>query len=42
LTVVETVRTAGTLKPTRERETSSVWKKRKKREPGKHGVVDEM
>jgi hypothetical protein len=41
-TNVETVRTAGTLKPTREREMSSVWRKRKKREPGNHLVVDEM
>jgi hypothetical protein len=39
---VETVRTAGTLKPTRERGMSSAWRKRKKREPGIHLVVDEM
>jgi hypothetical protein len=42
LTVVETVRTAGTQRPTREREMSSVWRKRKKREPGNHLVVDEI
>jgi hypothetical protein len=44
LTVVETVRTAGTQRPTRERGMSSVWRKRRKREPGTgyHLVVDEM
>jgi hypothetical protein len=39
---VETVRIAGTLKPTREREMSSAWRKRKRREPGNQLVVDEM